>query len=117
MEDTTFGNINAMKRTNNYTDFSKLNGEELLDLIDTDFHSGTAEKLATVKLQLETATKCDTNDEEGEFALEAIKKIHIKFQEHIGKEKRLLFPLLPVTRRKKSSLKEGNEVPAFIAEL
>src|ERR1700749_4769495 len=94
MNETTFGFINSMKRVIHNNEFEKLNANELLDLFSTDFHSATKEKLATVNLQLETAHKCDVQDEELEFALNTIKKVRARFEEHIGKEERFLFPLL-----------------------
>ena len=116
-DDTTFGFINSMRRTINSTEFEKLNANELLDLISSDFHSATSEKLATVNLQLETAHKCDVQDEELEFALRTIKNVRKKFEEHVGKEERLLFPLLSVHKKKHNIPDNTKDVTGFIAEL
>jgi len=106
-----------MKRTVNTGEFENLNSNELLDLVSTDFHSATRETLDTVDVQLQTAHKCDPKDEELEYAWTVIKTMRGKFEEHVRKEERLLFPLLTVSKRKSINSNEAREVVDFIGEL
>lgn len=106
-----------MNRNVNTSEYEKLSSHELLNLVSSEFHAATRETLATVCVQLDTAHKCDVDDEEIEFALTTMKLLSEKFEEHVGKEERLLFPLLSVAKRKRSDAKELKDVAEFIEDL
>ena len=109
--------IQVMKRIMNSREFEKLNGSDLLHLISTEFHAGMREKLETVNMQLATADRCEPENEELEFTLATLKSINEKFLEHVGKEERLLFPLISIARKKESVESEKKNVAEFIVEL
>jgi iron-sulfur cluster repair protein YtfE (RIC family) len=106
-----------MNHTINKTELGKLNGNDLLNLISSEFHVGMNESFTSVSQQLEIARKLEAIDEELEFSLVSIKKIREKFLEHMQKEERLLFPLLSSPRKSKTSLNGENGIGEFIAEL
>lgn len=107
-----------MKRTpSNSTEYNRLNTRELVTLIAADYHPALKDALDSVIVQMETAQKVESGDQNVKKTLATIRLFRDLFLEHSGKEERLLFPLVTNPADKKMSGNDVSEIREFLAEL
>ncbi len=106
-----------MRRFNNTGEYAKFSIQDLLETVSNDFHASMKDTIATVLVQLETSHKLEPQEEELEFALQALKEMEQKFNEHILKEEFLLFPLFNIEQKKRGTAQQLYGVEEFIREL
>lgn len=103
-------------KSNKSGEYKMLTTRELMALVVEEYQPGQKQAFGLAIVQLEAACKVEPENDELKKVRKLVHQIEKRFDEHCGKEKRLLFPLFAAGEQKNDEL-SAKELSVFIQEL